>query len=64
MTKPPPKHTSFGNYQRADFFEARCKKLEAALNEVMPRYCELFEAAGLGDSSVSVAVTIANEALK
>jgi hypothetical protein len=38
-------------------------KVVNALNEVMPRYCELFEAAGLGDSSISVAVQIAREAL-
>ena len=29
--KPPPKHTVHGNYARADWFEAKCARLEAAL---------------------------------
>lgn len=37
--------------------------LTAAIDEIMPRYCEMFEAAGLGDSSASVAVKIAREAM-
>lgn len=43
---------------------AAAPRLLAALQEVMPRYCELFEAAGLGDSSTSVAVQIAREAME
>jgi hypothetical protein len=27
MSKPPPKHTAHGNYQRADYFEAECVRL-------------------------------------
>lgn len=43
---------------------ARIARLEAALHEVMPRYCEMFEALGLGDSSESIAVKIARAALE
>lgn len=37
--------------------------LVEAIYEIMPRYCELFEHAGLGDSTTSVAVQIIREAL-
>jgi hypothetical protein len=36
----------------------------AVLQEVMPRYCEIFEASGLGDSSASVAVNLIKEITK
>jgi hypothetical protein len=29
--KPPLKHLPHGNYERADWFEARCQALESAL---------------------------------
>lgn len=32
--KPPAKHNAHGNYRRADWFEARCAKLEVALREL------------------------------
>lgn len=42
----------------------RVSELEAALNEMMPRYAEMFEAAGLGRASTdSVAMSIARKAL-
>ncbi len=31
--KPPPKHTGYGNYLRADWFEARLAVLEAQWND-------------------------------
>jgi hypothetical protein len=38
--KPPAKHLMHGNYRRADWFEARCKELEAA-GDVLA-HCLLF----------------------
>ena len=33
--KVPPKGTVYGNYKRADFFEARSVRLAAALSELI-----------------------------
>lgn len=48
--------------QRVGELEAENNRLKSALNEIMPRYVELYEAAGLGDPGQSVAVEIAQTA--
>lgn len=43
-TNPPAKHLPHGNYERADWFEARVRELEAALvEERMSHSCTLAE---------------------
>jgi len=48
---------------RVEAAEGRVTRLETALHELMPRYIELYEAAGLGDPAESVGVEIARTAL-
>jgi len=43
--KPPPKHTAHGNYDRADWFEAKCKRLETELAALQRYPCKANRAA-------------------
>lgn len=50
---------------RINELEARCKRLRELIEkELLPRYIELFEAAGLGDAKDSVAVQLARNILE